>query len=91
MSTILYIVGIVVIAFVIGGLARFILPGKDPMGFLGTMMLGFAGSVGGGVIALVIFGGVNGAGLIGSVLFAALLLYIVRKLNGGGLMDPGES
>jgi hypothetical protein len=54
------------------------------------MMLGFAGSVGGGVIALLIFGGVNGAGLIGSVLFAMLLLYVVRKLNGGGLRDPGE-
>ena len=62
MSAILYIAGMVVIAFVIGGLARFILPGKDPMGSLGTMMLGFAGSVGGGVIALIIFGGVNGAG-----------------------------
>ena len=68
----------------------YFLPGKDPMGFLGTMMLGFAGSVGGGVIALLIFGGVNGAGLIGSVLVAALLLYVVRKLNGGGLRDPGE-
>ena len=38
----------------------------------------------------VIGGGVNGAGLIGSVLFAVLLLYVVRKLNGGGLRDPGE-
>lgn len=90
MSTILYIVGIVVIAFVIGGLAQLLLPGKDGIGPLGTMMLGFAGSVGGGVIALIIFGGVNGAGLIGSVLFAMLLLYVVRKLNGGGLRDPGE-
>ena len=81
MSTILYIVGIVVIAFVIGGIAQLLLPGKDGIGPLGTMMLGFAGSVGGGV---------NGAGLIGSVLFAVLLLYIVRKLNGGGLRDPGE-
>lgn len=90
MSTILYIVGIVVIAFAIGGIARFILPGKDPMGPLGTLMLGFAGSVGGGVIALLIFGDTEGAGLIGSVLFAALLLYVVRKLNGGGLRDPGE-
>jgi uncharacterized membrane protein YeaQ/YmgE (transglycosylase-associated protein family) len=89
-STILYIAGMVLIAFAIGAIARFILPGKDEISFLGTMMLGFAGSVGGGIIALIIFGGVNGAGLIGSVLFAALLLYVVRKLNGGGLRDPGE-
>lgn len=90
MSTILYLVGMVVIAFVIGALARFILPGKDPMGPLGTMMLGFAGSVGGGTLALLLFGEVRGVGLIGSVLFAALLVYTLRKLNGGGLRDPGQ-
>ena len=90
MSTILYIVGMVVIALVIGGLARLVLPGKDPIGWLGTMMLGFAGSVGGGMIALLFFGKAGGASLIGSVLVAALLLYVVRKLNGGGLTDPGE-
>jgi uncharacterized membrane protein YeaQ/YmgE (transglycosylase-associated protein family) len=89
MDTILYLVAIVAIAFVVGGLARLILPGKDPMGPLGTMMLGFAGSVGGGVLALIVFGEARGVGLIGSVLFAALLLYVVRKLNGGGLRDPG--
>ena len=90
MDTILYLVGIVAIAFAVGGLARLVLPGKDPMGPLGTMMLGFAGSVSGGVIALLIFGDTRGVGLIGSVLFAALLLYVVRKLNGGGLLDPGS-
>ena len=88
--TILYIIGIVVIAFAIGGLAELLLPGDDGIGPLGTMMLGFAGSASGGILALIIFGDARGVGLVGSVIFAVLLLYVVRKLNGGGLMDPGE-
>ena len=87
--TILYLVGMVVIAFAIGGLAQLLLPGKDGIGPLGTMMLGFAGSVSGGILALIILGDARGVGLVGSVIFAVLLLYVVRKLNGGGLRDPG--
>ncbi len=90
MGTILYLVGIVVIALVVGGLARLLLPGKDPIGWIGTFMLGLVGSFTGGMLAWILFGDTEGVGLIGSVLAAMVLLYVVRKLNGGGLLDPGD-
>jgi uncharacterized membrane protein YeaQ/YmgE (transglycosylase-associated protein family) len=40
--------------FIIGGLARWIMPGPDPMGIGKTILLGIAGSFLGGIIAAVL-------------------------------------
>ncbi len=40
-----------VVGLIAGGLAKFIMPGKDPGGILVTMLLGIAGSVIGGLVA----------------------------------------
>jgi uncharacterized membrane protein YeaQ/YmgE (transglycosylase-associated protein family) len=67
---------IVVSGLFIGGLARLALPGPDPMPWWMTVLLGWAGSLVGGVIAWVLFG--RGAGLILSVVGAVLLLALYR-------------
>jgi uncharacterized membrane protein YeaQ/YmgE (transglycosylase-associated protein family) len=91
MSTILYLAAMAAIALLVGAIARLLLPGKDDINLLGTLMLGLVVSFTGGLLGWIIFGNHNGSGLIGSVLFAVLILYTVRKINGGGLRDPGDA
>lgn len=75
------IIGWIVFGAVIGGLARLIMPGRDPMGCLMTILLGVAGSVIGGLLLGLIIGGrsTDPAGWIGSILGALLLLFLYRR------------
>jgi len=74
----LFIVFILVWGLVVGALARLAVPGPDPMPIWATIGLGLAGSVIGGIVIRVIFGG-NGAGLVGSVLAAIAVLAVYRR------------
>ena len=70
--------------FVVGGLARWALPGPDPMPWYATIALGLGGSLIGGIIARVLFGTVGG--LLVSFAGAVLLLYLYRRfVQGRGL------
>ena len=80
------IVGWLVIGLIAGWLGRFLLPGRDPMGCLGTIAVGVLGSfVGGAAASLVLHGDVvlRPSGLIGSVVGAMLLLLLLRLVRGG--------
>ena len=46
----------VIIGLVAGALARLIMPGRDPMGIIGTILLGIVGSVLGGLVSWAICG-----------------------------------
>ena len=50
------LIGALVIGLIVGLLARFLVPGRDPMGCLGTALLGVAGGFVGGLISRVIWG-----------------------------------
>jgi uncharacterized membrane protein YeaQ/YmgE (transglycosylase-associated protein family) len=79
------IVGWIVAGLVVGALARLLLPGPDPVGCLGTILIGVGGSFVGGLLASLIFEGdlqLRPAGLIGSVIGAMLLLLLRRALVG---------
>jgi uncharacterized membrane protein YeaQ/YmgE (transglycosylase-associated protein family) len=71
-----------IIGLIAGGLARLIIPGKQPMGLLMTMILGLVGSVVGGLISTAIFGysaadpGFHTGGLIMSIIGAVIVLGI---------------
>ena len=71
-----------IIGLIAGGLARLLIPGKQPMGLLMTMILGLVGSVVGGLISTVIFGysaadpGFHTGGLIMSIIGAVIVLGI---------------
>jgi uncharacterized membrane protein YeaQ/YmgE (transglycosylase-associated protein family) len=69
----------ILIGFVIGVIAKFLMPGRDPGGFIITALLGIAGSWVGGWISGML-GGVGSVGWIGSILGAMLLLWIYRKM-----------
>lgn len=69
----------ILIGFIIGVIAKFLMPGRDPGGFIITAVLGIAGSWVGGWISAML-GGSGSVGWIGSVLGAMLLLWIYRKM-----------
>ena len=86
------IVWLLLVSLAAGALARFALPGPDPMPLWATMLLGFAGAIVGGLVFLVLFG--TGGGLIAAVLGAMLVLYLYRRfvqkrpLTGPGARRP---
>ena len=71
----------IILGIVAGFLARALMPGRQPMGFFATALLGMAGSFLGGFIGNLISGerllDLHSAGLIGSVIGAMLVLLLV--------------
>ena len=68
---------------VVGILAKLLMPGRDPGGFIITVLLGIAGAVLGGFIgrALGFYGPGEAAGFIMSLVGAVVLLFIYHKLR----------
>lgn len=70
----------VVLGLVVGVFARAAAPGRRPVGFVGTALLGIGGSVVGGLVADARYGGGPGglttAGFFGSLVGAIVLLAI---------------
>jgi uncharacterized membrane protein YeaQ/YmgE (transglycosylase-associated protein family) len=86
-----YLLTLALWGLVIGAFARLALPGKDPMSLLQTMLVGIGGSLLAGVVVYAITGGrYFGAGWLVSLVFATLIVYLVRRSRGGGLTDPGR-
>jgi uncharacterized membrane protein YeaQ/YmgE (transglycosylase-associated protein family) len=81
------IIAWIVFGFVIGLIARAIVPGRQHMGFIMTTLLGVAGSLIGGLVATAITGGsvseMHGAGWIGSLIGAIVLLLVAGGALGG--------
>ena len=74
---------------IVGALARLALPGKDPMGLLATMAIGIVGSFLGGVLVAVVTGDRQAAsGFFAAFVGAVLVLYVVRRVRGGGVLAP---
>jgi uncharacterized membrane protein YeaQ/YmgE (transglycosylase-associated protein family) len=76
------IIWTIVIGFIVGLLAKLVMPGKDPGGFIVTTLLGIAGSLlaSYGGRALGLYGGDETAGFIGAFLGAIILLIIYRLI-----------
>jgi uncharacterized membrane protein YeaQ/YmgE (transglycosylase-associated protein family) len=80
------IIAWIVLGLVAGGLAKLIMPGRDPGGIIVTMLIGIAGAlVGGFVFSLFGGGGVTGLNL-GSIIVAIvgslILLALYRVIAG---------
>lgn len=77
-----------IIGLIAGALARLIMPGRDAMGWLATILLGIVGSIVGGLISWAIWGpetegaGFRPAGLLLSILGAIIVLWIWRMIKG---------
>jgi uncharacterized membrane protein YeaQ/YmgE (transglycosylase-associated protein family) len=74
-----------IIGLMAGAVARLLVPGRDPMGLLGTLALGLVGSLIGGFLGYLLDGGettFSPAGLIGSIVGAVIALLIYRASAG---------
>lgn len=73
-----FILYVAVSGLIVGALARWALPGPDPMGWLPTIGFGIAGSFLGGLVGRVVHLP-NWAGLLASVAGAALLIWFFKR------------
>jgi len=74
-----------IVGLIAGFIARALMPGPDPMGWVGTMVLGVIGSFVGGTLAALLFGGtveLSASGLIGSIVGSMIVLLIWRAMGG---------
>jgi uncharacterized membrane protein YeaQ/YmgE (transglycosylase-associated protein family) len=84
-----FIIAMVIVGIIAGYLARLLVPGPDPMGFVGTVVLGIAGSFLGGFLGYVLFdkdigeGALQPSGIIGSIIGAVLLLLLFNARGRG--------
>ncbi len=78
------IIGWIIIGAVAGALGKWIMPGKDPGGFIVTILLGIAGALLAGFIgqAVGFYSAGEGAGWIGATVGAIILLAIYRMVKG---------
>jgi uncharacterized membrane protein YeaQ/YmgE (transglycosylase-associated protein family) len=80
----LYLIGLALFGLVVGAIARFLLPGRDPMGCLGTILVGIAGSFVGGLLGSLLWYRdlrPHPAGFLGSLVGAILVLLILRAVR----------
>jgi uncharacterized membrane protein YeaQ/YmgE (transglycosylase-associated protein family) len=73
-----------IIGLVIGAVAKFIMPGKDPGGIIVTMLIGIAGALIAGFLGRAVgwYNEGEPAGFIASVVGAILLLIVYRMIVG---------
>ena len=79
------IIVFLIVGLIAGFIARALVPGPDPMGWLGTMILGIVGSFVGGTLAALVFGGtldLSASGIIGSIIGAIIVLLMWRAMGG---------
>jgi uncharacterized membrane protein YeaQ/YmgE (transglycosylase-associated protein family) len=81
MSTIAFIVALLLSGLIVGALGRLALPGPDPMTIPQTILVGIAGSTIAGLVTAALWGR-SGAGIILSVLVTTGLVYLVRRMRG---------
>jgi len=79
------ILGWIVFGFLVGVIAKILMPGRDPGGFIITILLGIVGAAVGGWMgrAMGMYGPGEPAGFLMAVLGSILLLVLYRFLRGG--------
>jgi uncharacterized membrane protein YeaQ/YmgE (transglycosylase-associated protein family) len=77
-----FIIWMIIVGAVAGFVARLLVPGRDPLGVVGTIVLGIVGSFIGGFLGYVLFdkdvkeGALQASGVIGSIIGAVIALLI---------------
>ena len=79
-----FIVILIIVGLIAGAIARLLVPGRDSMGLIGTILLGIVGSFLGGFIENLVqyhrlrIHHIHTTGIIGSIIGAIVLLLILR-------------
>jgi uncharacterized membrane protein YeaQ/YmgE (transglycosylase-associated protein family) len=77
------ILGWIIFGLIVGALAKFVMPGKDPGGIIVTIILGIVGAVVAGFLGkmLGLYQEGEAAGFIAAFLGAVLVLWIYRMVK----------
>lgn len=78
----MHLIGTIVFGLVVGIIAKLLMPGRDPGGFIITALLGMAGALVGTYIGRALWGANYAAGWIASIVGAMLLLLLYRIFVG---------
>jgi len=78
-----HILGWVIFGAIVGTLAKFLMPGKDSLGCVVTIILGIAGAMVGGFLGrfMGLYGDGQPAGYVMATIGAILILWIGRKMS----------
>jgi len=80
------VLGLLLFGLVVGAIARLLVPGRQPMGWLMTMVLGVLGSFAGGFLGSLFVEGefdrIHPAGWVMSILGAIILVAIYAAASG---------
>jgi len=76
------VIGWIIFGLIVGAIAKLLMPGRDPGGWIVTILLGIAGALIGGWIGRAAgwYGPNDGAGFLMSLVGAIILLAIYRML-----------
>ncbi len=83
------IISLIIIGLIAGALARLVVPGKQDLSILATIVIGIVGSFVGGFIGYLIFhkdassGFFQPSGIIGSIIGAIIVLLVYLRINRG--------
>jgi uncharacterized membrane protein YeaQ/YmgE (transglycosylase-associated protein family) len=77
----------IILGLIAGAIAKAIMPGRDPGGFIVTALIGIVGAVIGGFLGNMLFGirgvsGVDVRSILISIVGALILLWIYRMATG---------
>ncbi|MBK5228857.1 MAG: GlsB/YeaQ/YmgE family stress response membrane protein [Actinobacteria bacterium] len=72
---------LIIVGAVIGVLARLLMPGSNPIGIIGTIVVGIVGAIIGGYLWKELFGNTEGVEWIGGIIVAMALLWLYRKFT----------
>jgi uncharacterized membrane protein YeaQ/YmgE (transglycosylase-associated protein family) len=81
------IISLLIIGLIAGAIARLLIPGKQDIGILATIVVGIIGSFVGGFLGYLIFhkdsqdGFFQPAGIIGSIIGAVIVLLIYTRVG----------
>ena len=75
------IIGWIVVGLIVGAIAKLIMPGRDPGGFIVTALIGIAGALIGGFLgrAFGLYGDNDPVGFFMAVLGSIILLWLYRS------------
>jgi uncharacterized membrane protein YeaQ/YmgE (transglycosylase-associated protein family) len=85
---IVYLIILFFVGLFVGALARLLLPGPDPMSIGMTALVGLCGTFSAGLFSWYVLHR-HGAGILLSVLFSMLVVWIYRQSRGGGYRRRG--
>lgn len=84
------IITILIVGLIVGAVAKLLVPGRDPGGWIVTILLGIAGAFVGTWLGRVlgIYSGGQSAGWIASIIGAVILLLLYRAIVGRRRSPP---